>query len=548
MVALFGILTSLFAEPISGHVESWDGSPVDDAIVYLFDARSSYEYTRTDSEGFFSFSDTAGNYRILIIPTAFDNLVPAFYPQNQEYCSGQPISSGSSIHMTLEEGYHIQGALETTAGEPIVDAIITAENDAVIAPRGARTDNNGEFVIQGLSKAIVDGWTCGIEAEGFPDQYIGATYEKNQAELIQPDDIGLQQILPGITVGGIIDSPNGPIADAEVYAYSASQVVSGKSDENGSFSLRGLPPGDVLIWSSAQGYATTYAPDHDRPTEFVSVLEEEAEQLDFLVQLPEEKNIYVALVDDGPVLGASVLLYNDNSTVGRGAPVDDQGVATIDRLHPGNYTLQIYAENDGYFNEKYQDENGEPIVIALSEDLELEIPLIPALNLSGTILDDLGQPVYGADIILSNDVDVQRARTDRDGFYQVWGLYEDDWTMSVTYSPLCEADRSYVPMFFPNDILHQQDLVMTEDTQEHSMTLPIDDDHDGMADAWEEEHGLDTTRDDSADDLDSDGVSNLSEYQNQTDPAEEDNTSCGCSGSSAFILFPIIWLAHRRQR
>jgi len=102
-------------------------------------------------------------------------------------------------------------------------------------------------------------------------------------------------------------------------------------------------------------------------------------------------------------------------------------------------------------------------------------------------------------------------------------------------------------MFYPNDPLYLQDLVL-EETQEHNMTLPIDDDHDGMADAWEREYGLDLESNDAEEDLDGDGINNLTEYQQQTDPAEESVKSWGCNGSSAMLLFPIVWIARRRRR
>ena len=60
-----------------------------------------------------------------------------------------------------------------------------------------------------------------------------------------------------------------------------------------------------------------------------------------------------------------------------------------------------------------------------------------------------------------------------------------------------------------------------------SHDLPIDDDHDGMSDAWEREHGLDPNQNDAVS-FDQDGVNNLTEYQLQSDPAEE--------------VKPILWL------
>jgi|GEM_PF-5628620 len=49
-----------------------------------------------------------------------------------------------------------------------------------------------------------------------------------------------------------------------------------------------------------------------------------------------------------------------------------------------------------------------------------------------------------------------------------------------------------------------------------------DDDGDGLGDRWEEEFGLDPTRDDAGEDGDGDGLSNAEEYAQQTDPQQFD--------------------------
>ena len=536
-----------FAEStISGTVHTLDGSPVSQAYIYAFDARSKYDYTRSDSNGIFSIDVTQGAHRLLIVPTPFDNLVPIFYPNEQNYCDGTHVFGGETIEIILEEGKTISGTLESPNGEPIAGALLEAQDDVSPIDRVAQTDEDGNFLIQGLPKNHSLGWRCYVEAPGYPEQYLGPTYEEDQALRMDAGEIGTHQLTQGIYLSGVVEGPQGPIEDAEVFGYSGSQVVGGNTQEDGTFFLQGLPPGDTLVWSSAQGHATTYAPNFDRPTEFFPLLEEGAQKNDFSVQLPEENILTIGLVDDGPILGASVLLYNDNSTVGRGNPVDDQGTATIDRLHNGTYFLQIYAENDGYFNEWYEDEQGQ-IPIVIDGNTDITIALEPASNLTGTIIDDSGHPVYGADILMNNGIDIQRARSAKDGTYTVWGLYEDTWEFSVSYAPLCQSDRSYVTMYYPNTPLYSEDMLIEQSTHEHNVTLPIDDDHDQMADAWEEENGLDPARNDAQEDPDLDGLSNLEEYQNQSDPTEEKEPQCGCQSTSASILLPIFFLAWRRR-
>ena len=545
---IFGLLcTKAFAEStIMGTIQTFDGTPVSQAYIYGFDARSKYQYTRSDSAGSFSVDVAQGAYRILIAPTPFDNLVPVFYPNEQSYCDGERIFGGDTIDVVLEEGKIISGTLESPNGEPIASALIETQDDVSPVDRVAQTDSDGKFIIQGLPSNHNLGWRCYIEAPGYPEQYIGATYEEDLALRVEDGDIGIHQLKEGIFLSGVVEGPQGVIPDAEVFGYSGSQVVGGKTQEDGTFFLQGLPPGEALVWSSAAGHATTYAPNFDRPTEFFPLLEEGSEKNDFSVQLPEETILNISLVDDGPILGASVLLYNDNNTVGRGNPVDDAGVATIDRLHKGTYFLQIYAENDGYFNEWYENEEGN-IPIILNENLNITIDREPASKLTGIILDDQENPVYGADILMSNGVDVQRARSDKDGSYTVWGLYEDTWEFSVSYTPLCPNDRSYVTMYYPNSPTASESMMIDQREQEHNIILPIDDDHDEMSDTWEDENGLNSAYNDAQEDPDQDGISNLEEYRSQSNPTQEKTSQCGCQSNSASFVIPILLLAWRRR-
>ena len=81
-------------------------------------------------------------------------------------------------------------------------------------------------------------------------------------------------------------------------------------------------------------------------------------------------------------------------------------------------------------------------------------------------------------------------------------------------------------------------------------TLPLDLDWDAMGDAWEE-HGLDTSFDDSGEDPDGDGISNLEEYWYNTDPMEPNAVkgTCGCQQGQAanllVFLLPILGLRRK---
>jgi hypothetical protein len=70
---------------------------------------------------------------------------------------------------------------------------------------------------------------------------------------------------------------------------------------------------------------------------------------------------------------------------------------------------------------------------------------------------------------------------------------------------------------------------MNDDNNSDDVTInvPIDGDYDGMPDEWEIAHGLNPLIDDSDQDPDEDGLSNIGEYQNGTDPNGSDTDGDG---------------------
>jgi hypothetical protein len=107
------------------------------------------------------------------------------------------------------------------------------------------------------------------------------------------------------------------------------------------------------------------------------------------------------------------------------------------------------------------------------------------------VSDDQSQS--GADTCLVQVIPVQPADTDGDG------VIDDE-----------DA--------FPNDPAEQMDT----DQDGIGNNADSDDDNDGMPDVWESQYGLDPLYDDSTLDADQDGVSNIDEYTEGSNPSESD--------------------------
>lgn len=549
------LTTTAQAITVSGTVLS-DQDPVLHSDVYLFNQQGQYERVSVDSNGSFSFSDVSGQgFRLLVITPTTSNAIPKYYPDHADYCDASPIytTEDQTLSFDLPQGLELSGTVNL--GEtPEEDALLIAVplDSTVGQLRGAYSAADGSFLIKGLPAG--EDWKLAIEAEGLPDQWLDGVYDEEDSPTLsisEQMDLDDLELLEGIYLGGLIHSGPTVIPDATVTVYSNSQITNVQSDENGEFWLSGLPPGDVTAWATMDGYATTYYPNFDRPTEFVSVPDEAEEFLDLDIDAPPESTISVQLLDaftEEPITGASVLLYNDNRTVGRGEPVDEFGVAVVRGLHSGQYNLQYYAENDGYFSDFYTDESGEEVWIEIEEeqDHELTIFLAPSEMLQGAVLDEEDQPVYGFSIILNQEDEIKRNTSEVDGSFQIFGLNEDLWGFSPQYHPPCPNDMGYV--LAPEtpsevDVQTHQDLIVR---------VYRDHDQDRMPSFWEEEMGLDPWTNDADQDADQDGVSNLHEYQmgtNPNDPTDQPppEKTCGCSDSKGAFFLPLLLLGLRRR-
>ena len=83
----------------------------------------------------------------------------------------------------------------------------------------------------------------------------------------------VEEPLMGIQVSGLVHQGSQPI-QMQRAVYSNSQLRSSTTNEEGIYTVEGLPSGEVLAWMSAEGYANTYSPNDDRPTTFLPITEE----------------------------------------------------------------------------------------------------------------------------------------------------------------------------------------------------------------------------------------------------------------------------------
>ncbi|MBA2319985.1 MAG: carboxypeptidase regulatory-like domain-containing protein, partial [Deltaproteobacteria bacterium] len=331
---------------------------------------------------------------------------------------------------------------------------------------------------------------------------------------------------------------------------------------DGAYDAVGLPPGEVLVWAIADGYATTYHPDSDAPDVRVAVAEGDTAGID--VSMPVESLLVGRLPGAGPFESASVVVYNSDRSIGVGAIVEEDGTFVIDGLHGGSYTIGVYATGAGLVSGTVAGAGGDLAFEVPPEDtLDAgEISVGTAGVLRGTVVDRYtSAPVYGAFVHAESRSTgaVFTASVEADGAYALPGLPPGEYAPWVDYTPACDVDPDWLNRWYPDNLTDAFAAALSVAAGGEAVwdaRVAPDLDGDGMDDVWEAENGLDPELDDASDDPDGDGFTNLEEYLLGTDPLSTDprDAGCGCGTSGAPRLLPACFLllvlaaARRRLR
>lgn len=574
---------------LQGRVVSYpEGDPIAEMSVVAFDVQARYEIATTGDDGRYEFAGLEPDfYRVKAWPIDGQNFIGAYFDDMYFYCTGQllDLRSGGAldgVDFRLPHGGGITGTVtDAETGQPLESARIDVRGldyyNSNLDPT-TYTDADGVFEVVGLDSAIesldnpvpVPGnYELKVTVAGRPVIYHPGVYTSTDAEPVGAirgelvEDVDLALPTGGRIEGWVTDEDGLPATSGSVRGRNDEQtwmsVTVGLGDDGG-FALGGLAPGPWSLEVQADGLAAaaTAVPIEVPEDGLVDGVE--------LVLGPEATLSGTVAGPEGPVAEATVSASPVDGGVDATAESDEDGSFTVPGLAPGSYVIHLRTSVDtllsGYLcggTVCEQSADGEPIPVGEAEDVDMGAVALPAAAvIEGRVVDrESGAPLGRIYVTATADdgVGSHLGVTDDEGAYRIGGMAPDTyWLMAEPYR-YCGGDPGWVTTYSgagrrPEDALRLQ--VGPGGAVVHDLDLPRDHDGDAMADLWEAFHMLDSSRDDSLEDPDLDGVLNIDEYLEDGDPRGDlAETTCSAGlparGPAAAIAGSALVLVARRR-
>ncbi|MCB9676756.1 MAG: carboxypeptidase regulatory-like domain-containing protein [Alphaproteobacteria bacterium] len=568
------LVAAALAGTIEGRVVDVTGAPVAGVNVIAYDRRFRFENVGTDADGRYRIEDLAPElYRVRFIPPDASLSQEIWGGDTLASCDATLHEVGTDTSVTVDaavpDGRVITGQIFRRDHSPLgfgeVEALPTWYREVGVASRRASTDADGFFELRGLPRfrTLPDTVLVKVRPGAVPEQYHLGAWSEDVAGPIEAvedlTDLGPFSVREGVTLSGVVTGPQGPVEAAEVHVFAGRYTNVTLTDADGAWSIDALTPGEMLIWATAPGLGRTYWPGIDRPPlERLVVDVEGAVRADIDLEMPAEGRVTGTFVTSGDATLGSLLFVNDDGSVGLAAGVAEDGTFAIGGLQPGTWSVEAYGAKLDIVEGPLR-VDGVPLVVEVVAGDEVSLGRIEppeAARIEGRITEpSTGAPVYGAALILENTEDGSRRIdfTNREGEYVLRAIPPGAWSLQAAYSPFCLTDGGYVSVYWPQHVNPSVSGTVELSAGEvftWDALMPRDADLDEMGDDWELANGLDPTIDDSQEDPDGDGFSNLLEYRLGTDPQEVYDRGCSCAGSRvAFVIWPV-WLGFwgRRRR
>ncbi len=287
-------------------------------------------------------------------------------------------------------------------------------------------------------------------------------------------DLGEVILSPGILLSGRILGPDGKgVADAQISLQDRNQAnefgmvfgnapgatrADATTDEDGNFAIEGVRVGEYTLDANAHGFvraSTSLNLVEGRPDHSVDLHLATGASVSGVVRNQNGKPLPDARVVLVRSRGFSTYQWNHERILDKGTPVNEDGSFELSGLgSEGKW--RIAAAAPGYARGRSEN---------VSPGAKMEVLLDPRMSLTGTVHDDAGNPVEGAQLrMMAKSADRNRdyfnrtnATTDENGAFVFDELKEGTFRLDVT----C-----------PAGVLEIDEVEVTANSEPLKLTLP----------------------------------------------------------------------------
>lgn len=435
---------------ISGYVFESDGeTPVEGSVVRAYKTDGSFisDESFVFSEGFYTIPGLlSGSYYVRAEAFGY---ITEYYGGVYTESLATPVTvtapdETTDIDFSLDLGGSISGHVYDEDGENAIGNVyITIHNsDTRIREGYAFTDTEGSYTISGLPSGR---YKVRAEKNGYATEFYEGVYSFDQATPIAvtaPETIsGMDFFLePGGSISGRVFKEDGatPLRGARVWAYSDdnsyhsyySYVVT----SDGSFTIPGIPSGNIYVQAAADGYVTEYydgAYSTGAATPVTVDAPDAVSGIDFSMEPGGSISGYVYQADGRtPLIGAYVWAYKTDGTdtTYYAYNVKSDGSYTIPGLLTNTYYVKAAA--NGYITEFYDNVyssgTATPVIVtAPGTTSPINFSLDVGGIISGRVCKDDGvTPIANADVRARHTENnySKNTKTNTDGTYTITGL------------------------------------------------------------------------------------------------------------------------------
>ncbi|MCI5225101.1 MAG: carboxypeptidase regulatory-like domain-containing protein [Candidatus Electrothrix sp. AX2] len=384
---------------ISGTVTDTSGAGIPGVIVYVFD---NYPFW-LGSAG----TDENGNYTVIGLPAGEHNVEFSTYNSNYikelypDQVSVTVNATTSNIDAVLELGGSISGTVTDSSGAGIQNISIYIYNNYSPIGNPTETDENGKYTVTGLPVGeykvlfsdyddnYVDQWYNG-HRDSFDANPISVTVDATTPNIDAVLELG-----NGSISGTVTDISGAGIPDVLISVYDGnnynSELGSASTDENGNYTVIGLPAGEHKVKFSKYNYVEEW---YDNKRKLFA-------DLVTVTNGADTSDIDAVLVIGGRISGT---VKNKN---GEGIPdvdvhvhggsfvrTDENGKYTVIELPAGEYAVQ-FSKYGSYVTEWYNNAPqiycANPVSVVLAQTTaNINIVLVEGGGISGTVTDSSG--------------------------------------------------------------------------------------------------------------------------------------------------------------